>query len=316
MKVPSEVRQPVSDADHVVARLIAKLDAMKVKSEAEAEAILADKRRDAERIRGRPITDDEIQRMGLGSSGSVREKDGDFTDPSSRYVAIHRPEQPPDLDAARRLNQRCYGVGSPKRPPDEPRVDMPPVRPRPRGAGRPPARAMRRSARSGDSGDDDPPEPGPEPCACGRCGRDLTPLKLAGKLRADARYLNPTHRKRGQRARDADPEVSVQRGVYETPRTCRCNGNGNGRPLPEFDPDLGCRRCLKDGHRLPGEILTPPRGREVRPGYVTASSGYVTASSPSRKWRDRPSRGEPRRPVTYRSLHDTPPPKGVTIAAR
>jgi hypothetical protein len=186
--------------------------------------------------------------------------------------------------------------------PDVARTTVPQTRAR--GAGRPPARATRSSAASGDSGEDDP-EPPPRLCKCGRCGVDLSPLISKGLLRANALYLNPTHRKRGQRARDADPEISVQRGLYDGPRFCRCNSNGNGRPLPEFDPDLGCWRCVKDGHRLPGEIYAPPR-----PVVVRSSPGYVTASSPSRKWRDRPSRGEPRRPVTYRSLHDTPPPKG------
>jgi hypothetical protein len=211
------------------------------------------------------------------------------SDPDRCLVAIYR-EQPPDYDAAEPDAARVDT-------PDVPRTTVPQTRPR--GAGRPPARATRSSARSGDSGDDsDGESEPPRLCACG-CGEDLDKL---GK-RAGTKYAHPTHRKRGQRARDADPEISVQRGLYDTPLFCRCNGNGNGWPLPEFDPDLGCWRCVKDGHRLPGEIYAPAPGREVRPGYVTAPS-------PRGKWRIHPSRGEPRRRVTYRSLHDTPPPKG------
>jgi hypothetical protein len=120
--------------------------------------------------------------------------------------------------------------------------------PRSRGAGRPAVRgaSRRSSARSGDSGSEDgeaepPSTTGRHPCLCG-CGASLD------HKRRGAKYLNPTHRQRGQRARDHEHagnakerrrQDAVKRGLPGKPAHCRCGG----RAAYPFDHRWICVLC-------------------------------------------------------------------------
>jgi hypothetical protein len=93
----------------------------------------ADRFREAEAALGRPVKPWEVDRIGLRSDGTVVMYDRPVQDPNRRRVSVHPP-----------------------RPPEPERVLVPAgARPRERRDSR------RTASRNGDSGDDDPHEPGP-----------------------------------------------------------------------------------------------------------------------------------------------------------
>jgi hypothetical protein len=146
-------------------------------------------------------------------------------------------------------------------------------------------RGSRRGERAKSSSSDDPdPEP-PRVCRCG-CGESIS------HLAAQARYLNETHRKRAQRARDkANPDRVVEREreagvVAGLPKPCRCAAQAAyphdhrwvccacGRPKAGFHSEV-------NGHLATREFLEI-LADEARRGTHTPLL--------RREWRTRPSR--------------------------
>jgi hypothetical protein len=170
----------------------------------------------------------------------------------------------------------------------------PPVRPpsrpanghAPREARSDRRRGSRRGERGKSSSSDDPePEP-PRVCACG-CGEDIS------HLAAQARYLDTTHRKRAQRARDRhEPERVVERRlpqltVGDLPTKCRCHGEATYRDPEHAIVCVACGRPKSLGRlRVNGYDA---RLAEVQ-GWMHNELAVIQHPRAPREWRTRPSR--------------------------
>ena len=159
--------------------------------------------------------------------------------------------------------------------------------PRTRGAGRPAARraaGARSGSDPGEDGESSEPPPAGRLCLCG-CGASLA------HLRAHARYLNDTHRKRAQRDRDrANPERVVERELARRdplrPRWCGCCTEAGSYDL---DGDPVCCHCglrRRDARREVGIGFDfAERDRQMRSNGQPALRPRL-----KRDWRTRPGR--------------------------
>jgi hypothetical protein len=163
-------------------------------------------------------------------------------------------------------------------------------------------RGSRRGERSRSSSRDDPdPEPS-RVCGCG-CGEGIS------HLRPQALYLNETHRKRAQRARDRhDPERVLERTAAPgKQRRCRCRGQA----AYPYDHRWICCACGRPKAGLYSEVNGRLATREVLD--ILAEEARRGAHTPAlaREWRTRPTRELSAQLRKPRGRWDQPAPEEV-----
>src|SRR5215207_1184135 len=142
---------------------------------------------------------------------------------------------------------------------------------RARGAGRPKGQSARSSAKSGDSGEDG--EPPGRTCACG-CDLDISHRASQAKYLNDAHAASARQRRRRNRKRDWNPDVSprdfISQAELEKLRrrikgACRCNGS---HILDETG--VHCIKCGHDRGLDPGgRVYIRARSAEARRARTT-----------------------------------------------